>query len=360
MGCGTHPPSLQKVRQVNDGKRSMNGAEAVPVVSVGQMNDYLQSGRQADRVDVFVLGHAAPDTDAIVSSVFEAYRRYARGESTAPVVQAVTVPREVVWLLGESADALLRADMPAVASRMKEESVRFVLTDHHEDAVAGDRVVGIVDHHLPPPDTHFTCADVCIQPVGASTSLVAECWQQDGLQPDAALARMMLGAILMDTEGLSPAKTRPADRQAAEWLTALAHVDPQALFTDLRAQLLAESDLDVLFKRDYRRFGQLGFAILKIWDTTPLDAASLETMLRDDRQASGCTVNLAKVTRYDRTGAHTDTYYLDGPEETVTALRGVIAATAGVADEGVPIFIPVSAVHLSRKRLAPILLAALE
>lgn len=310
---------------------------------------------------IFVCGHDAPDTDAVVSSVAEAYRRHLNGEAAVPIVPADSLPAEIAWLLGEPLSTALLYTTD-IAAQTADPDTRFILTDHHD--VAGKRVVAIVDHHQPSEDTDFDGIQADIRPVGAATTLVAERCLKDGLIPDEEMARILLGAILADTEGLSPAKARAEDYTIAERLTALWGGDPAALFADLRAQLLAETDLTTLYQRDYRRFGDaLGFAVIKVWDTTPVDEDALRTLLATDREGSGVAAALAKITRYGCEGLKDETYLISAPTALTQALAAAIQGAAGdAATVSAPdrIDLPARAAHLSRKRLVPILLPLLK
>ncbi len=327
------------------------------------LTQYLSACRAAmPQNAVVVCGHAAPDTDAAISSITEAYRRHlADGEAAVPFIPAKNLPAEVAYLLGDalSAQLLYTKDIAEVLSSP---DTHYILTDHHD--VNGRRVVAIVDHHLPAEGVDLHGIDADIQPVGATTTLVAQRCREDGLIPDAAMARILLGGILMDTEGLSPAKARAADYTAAAWLCTLWGGDADALFADLRGQLLAETDLPTLYRRDYRRFGnELGIAVIKIWESTPIDETSLRALLNDDRAQSGVAATLAKITRYGQDGLKNETYFVSAPPTLAHTLADTVCrATGGCVSTDTPnrIDLSSSAKHLSRKRLVPILLPLLK
>ena len=331
-------------------------------VTVAQMERWLEDClAHPEEITCFVMGHAAPDTDTVVSSLAEAYRRTRAGEpGVAPLVQSDRLPREIAWLLGESGRRLPLAAQPVFARRMVDAAVRFVLTDHQEEGALTPRVIGVVDHHPQLPGVILP-ADSEVRTVGAATSLVALRWQRAGLVPEAPVARWLLGAVLADTEGLSPSKTRPEDADAARWLTALAETDPTALFAALREQLLAETDLETLYRRDYRSFAGLGFAILKVRADAPVDIPALKALLETDRRQQGHRLCLAKVARYGDGGLREETYYIAAatPGEAARALTVLQRAAAGTAqlsaDGG--LYIAPDGKHLSRKRLVPLLLA---
>ncbi len=313
-----------------------------------------------ERIACFVMGHTAPDTDAVVSALAEAARRTWTGETgVAPLVQGIRLPREVQWLFGDDGGWLPLSGDDTFGARLEDGSVCLVLTDHQEEGALTPRVVAVVDHHPRLPGVALP-EDNEVRTVGAATSLVALRWQRAGLVPDATVARWLLGAILADTEGLAPTKTRAEDAAAAGWLTPLTGEEPSALFAALRDQLLAETDLETLFERDYRSFAGLGFAILKIRAEAPLDVAALQALLEKDRRRRGFTLCVAKVARYARDGLREEIYYLSAePAEYARALEVLRTAAndtaVQTADGG--LYIPPEGTHLSRKRLVPLLLA---
>ncbi len=312
---------------------------------------------------LFAVGHDAPDTDAVVSALTEAYRRHLiYGEQCVPFAPTNTLPQEVAVLLGEELAAAIPLHS-TVATSCAAPQARFILTDHHASPHYNGRVAAIIDHHLPLDKEILAETDTEIAPVGATTTLVALRCRRDGLTPDAALARMMLGGILADTEGLSPAKARPADREAADWLAALWGGDTAALFYALRAALLGETDLETLYRRDYRRYDTLlGFAVLKIRDTATIDEAALRTLLAADRTASGIAVTLAKISRYHAAdGLVCERYLISADPPLRDTVVGMITdACAGNAVSPDTVDLPKNAVFLSRKRLTPILLPILK
>lgn len=332
------------------------------VITAARVGDWLgECHAHPEQIACLVMGHTAPDADTVVSSLAEAVRRTWLGErGVAPLVQSDRLPREIAWLLDGISDRLPLTAQPEFARRLGDPSVSLVLTDHQEEGALTPRVIGVVDHHPRLPGVILP-ADSEVATVGAATSLVVLRWQRAGLVPDAAVARWLLGAVLADTEGLLPSKTRAEDAAAAQWLTPLARVDAAGLFTDLRDQLLAETDLETLFRRDYRSFDGLGFAILKVRADAPVDIPALKAQLETDRCQQGHRLSLAKLARYDDDGLREETYYIAAatPAEYARAaevLRTAAAGTAQLAGDG-GLRILRGGRQLSRKRLVPLLLS---
>ncbi len=328
-------------------------------MTIGGLRAYLIACRQWERPDCLVTGHPAPDGDAVFSALFEGWRRYlTAGQRAMPVVPAVALPREAAWLLGELAPLL-----PTEEALARYPHAPLVLTDCH--TAPGRTILAVVDHHPPAPTVDLTGVEANIQPVGAATTLVALACRRQELVPDDAVARLLLGAILLDTEGLLPSKAKPEDGEMAAVLSALSGEEPGALYAALRAQLLAETDVHTLYERDYRLYadGRLGFAVLKVWADAAPAGDDLRRLLQQDAAARGLVAGVAKVSLYGRDGGYAERYMVAGQPAVTERLVAAIAACGGTAAEYTAsdeVYLPPQATHRGRKTVAPRLVACLE
>ena len=292
---------------------------------------------------LLVTGHPAPDTDAAVSSLFEAWRLTVGGTPAVPILQG-KLSRETAWLLGDLA-------FPTIPKT----SGQWVLTDHHDVNRYDGEVVSIVDHHPVADGENVAGIDVCIRPVGAATTMVAERVKQDGLKLDAACARILLGAILLDTEGLSPYKAKPEDVAMAEWLVSLCGEPPMPLYHELKEQLLSESDPTVLYERDFRAYTApdgtpvMGFAILKVKQGNLPDLAAVRRLLAQDAQTY--SVAVAKIAMYAPDDSREEMYLAAGSAADAV-LTEVLAHSGPSAQRTAPdmVFLPADCRHWGRKR----------
>ncbi|MBQ7088889.1 MAG: DHH family phosphoesterase [Clostridia bacterium] len=297
---------------------------------------------------VYVTGHPAPDTDAAVSALFEAWRLTRSGVPAIPVLQG-SLSRETAWLLGD-------VTFPAV---MPQKGAKWVLTDHHDTEKYDGTVVAVIDHHPVAAGENLTGTDACIRPVGAATTLVAQRIREDGIAVDAACARMLLGAVLLDTEGLSPYKAQAEDREIAAWLGALCGEPLAPFYEALKEQLLSETDPTVLYDRDYRVYTApdgspvMGFAILKVKQGNLPDLAVIRRRLAADVAAQGYAAAVAKISLYAPDDTREEVYLAAGPAaDAVLAeviLRSGPSARRTADDE---VFLPADCIHWGRKRYA--------
>ncbi len=262
------------------------------------------------RHPTLVVGHPAPDGDAAVSCVMEGWRRQVTdGTDTLPLLLCDTLPIEVAWLFGEFADILTVGELPA--------DLPVVLTDHHTAPALEGRIIGVVDHHLPSPGAIKDGTHTVIRPVGATTTIVTTAWQRQELIPDPTVARILLGGILLDTDGLSPHKATEEDRQAVLWLVALCGEEPGAFYAKLRERLLSETDLGTLYRRDHRMYAEgadsIGFAVLKVWQHNLPDKAVVRRLLTQEAAIPGRRLCVAKISLYNEDGLQEE-YYLTAGE----------------------------------------------
>lgn len=313
-------------------------------MTVQKLREYLAACAAFD-TPLWVAGHPAPDTDAAVSSLFEAWRLTMDGTPAVPILQG-KLSRETAFLLGDLA-------FPAV----RPTGGKWVLTDHHDVNLYDGEVVAIIDHHPVANDENLAGIDVCISPVGAATTLVAQRIRADGISLDAACAKILLGAILLDTEGLSPYKAKAEDVAMAEWLATLCGEVPTPLYAVLKEQLLSEGDVTVLYERDFRAYTAadgtpvMGFAILKVRQGNCPDLAAVRHRLAQD--ARTYSVAVAKIALYAPDDTREEIYLAAGSAADVVLtevqIRSGGSATRTAEDM---VFLPADCHHWGRKRYA--------
>ena len=321
-------------------------------MTVSHLQAYLQDCAHFEN-PLLVAGHPAPDTDAAVSALFEAWRLTLSGIPAVPLLQG-TLSRETAWLL----DGISFPDRP-------KDSAGWVLTDHHDVAAYEGNVVAIVDHHPVAASENLAEIDACIHPVGAATTLVAQRIREDGVSLDAACARMLLGAVLLDTEGLSPYKAKAEDVAVAAWLSALCGEDVTAFYNELKNQLLSEDDVAVLYDRDFRTYAApdgtplMGFAILKVRKDCPPGLAAVRRRLAQD--AATYAVAVAKIALYAPDDSREEIYLAAGTA-TDAVLELVLTHSGPAARRTAPdaVFLPAECHHWGRKRYAVKLIEILQ
>jgi manganese-dependent inorganic pyrophosphatase len=107
---------------------------------------------------------------------------------------------------------------------------RLILVDHNElsQAVADAEeaeIIAVLDHHRLGNAATAGPIPFVVEPVGSTSTLVAEHCRDHQLPPPPGLAGMLLSGLLSDTLVLRSPTTTDRDRAVASWLANLADVD---------------------------------------------------------------------------------------------------------------------------------------
>ena len=153
---------------------------------------------------------------------------------------------------------LTRSDLVAPRPR------RVILVDHAEQAqsVAGieqAEIVEILDHHhIGSIETRIPVM-ATFDPVGSTSTLVVERFRQNGLEPTAELAMMLLGAILSDTVILNSVTTTKRDRDVVSYLERVLALDATELGREMFEATadVSEVPAEDIISRDAKEY-QLG------------------------------------------------------------------------------------------------------
>ncbi|MCI1290522.1 MAG: manganese-dependent inorganic pyrophosphatase [Lactobacillus sp.] len=173
-----------------------------------------------------VFGHRSPDTDAIDTAIAFSYLQNQLGYDTEAVA------------LGEPSDETKYAlnkfgyKAPRVVKTVANEVKAVMLVDHNEPQQSvADRdqvtVTHVVDHHR---IMNFNTAAPLYyraEPVGCTSTIVWEMFNEKGVEIPSKLAGLMLSAIISDTLLLKSPTTTDLDKKAVKALADLAGVDYQ-------------------------------------------------------------------------------------------------------------------------------------
>lgn len=175
-------------------------------------------------VKELVFGHRSPDTDAIGTAIAFSYLQNKLGYDTEPV--ALGEPND------ETAYALKHFGFkaPRVVKTVANEVSAIMLVDHNEPQQSvEDRdkvtITHVVDHHR---IMNFQTAQPMFyraEPVGCTSTIVWEMFNENNVEIPSKLAGLMLSAIISDTLLLKSPTTTDKDKKAVAALAKLAGVD---------------------------------------------------------------------------------------------------------------------------------------
>ncbi len=188
---------------------------------------------------------------------------------------------------------------------LKPVNTRLVLVDHNEitQAVNGaeDVVISeIIDHHrLGSLNTQQPILFIN-EPVGSTSTIVADLYRRDGLTPSADMAGIMMAGLISDTLHLNSPTTTPKDGEVLAWLSKVAGVDSRKLADEIfsSGSVILASPPDNVVRSDFKiyqevdvRFSvsqveELGFG--NFWKHAAPIAIALRDLRNEETLAFAC------------------------------------------------------------------------
>jgi manganese-dependent inorganic pyrophosphatase len=132
------------------------------------------------------------------------------------------------------------AGIATKSSLLKPLPYALILVDHNElaQAVPGAEcveIIEVIDHHkLGNPMTSQPITFMAA-PVGSTCTIVASLYRERGVEPEPAMAALMLAGIISDTVILKSPTTTSRDRELVAWLEPLAGLDAAEFGRDIFA-----------------------------------------------------------------------------------------------------------------------------
>ena len=136
---------------------------------------------------------------------------------------------------------------------------KVVLVDHNElaQAVPGleqAEILGIIDHHRLADIQTTQPIAMRNEPVGSTTTIITELYQENGVMPSIKMAGLMCAAILSDTVMFKSPTCTKRDIAMAERLARIAGVSIDELGRDLFNASFESKSAEELFKGDFKEF----------------------------------------------------------------------------------------------------------
>ena len=230
---------------------------------------------------------------------------------------------------------------------------RVLLVDHAEQAqsvvgVEHAEIVEILDHHhIGSIETRIPVR-ATFDPVGSTATLVIERFRQAGMEPSAATATLLLGAVMSDTVILNSPTTTERDRAVVAYLEQVLATDATAFGREMfeRTSDLTRVAAEDIVARDAKDYDAGGGQTLRIAQVETVGQtlgerrAELLAALDAVREREGAGVValmvtdiMSKGTQLYATGdrAALERAYGDTWEDGVAALPGVMSRKKQVA-----------------------------
>lgn len=187
-----------------------------------------------------VFGHKNPDTDAVVAAISYSHLQNELGLNTEAV--ALGEPNEETKYVFDKFDY----KYPRIVTSANGEVKSVMLVDHNEkqqslDDIEDLQVTHVVDHHR---IANFTTANPLYyraQPVGCTSTILWEMYNEEDVEVPGNLAGLMASAIISDTLLLKSPTTTDEDKAALKSLAKTAGIDYESYGLDM---LKAGTNLD--------------------------------------------------------------------------------------------------------------------
>lgn len=249
---------------------------------------------------------------------------------------------------------ITRSDLVAPPRR------RVVLVDHAEQAqsaigIGQAEIIEIVDHHHIGSIETRVPVTATFDPVGSTATLVVERFRQNGLEPSATTALMLLGAVLSDTVILNSATTTERDHAVVEYLERALALDARELGREMFESTadVSEVSAEEIVTRDAKRYQVRGGQTICIAQVEVVGKVLLER--RDE---------LLEAMRHERERKELALYALmvtdvleHGTQMLVVGDVAAVARSFGVEQDDSTIELP--GVMSRKKEVAPKLMTAL-
>lgn len=295
--------------------------ECSHIFTIDEINDYiftlrgmLKEAILEEKQIVFVTGHRNPDTDAVIASIFEAYRLTFENSDDdrifVPLIQSDIMPGEVAWLLGEEIypELIYETDID-MEKLLASGRVRVVLTDQNYQADLQKYVIGITDHHALNSSFVPRKGVPCIVgTLGSCTALVATKYLGQGYCFDKQVARLFYGAMLMDTENRVEDKMTAYDHRVMDLFKSKADItDDDGFYSEMMEELLSETDMGTLYYRDYKTYDGFAFSTIKVCDFLDKECFSrkikkFKDMASENNSRYDYFFTVIKLVEYEKSG----------------------------------------------------------
>ncbi|HLD51231.1 hypothetical protein A3K34_01060 [candidate division WWE3 bacterium RIFOXYC1_FULL_40_10] len=210
-------------------------------------------------MNIYLIGHIAPDLDSVAAPVayaefLDKSKRY-EDSKVIPVLSG-DVNKETEFVFKEA-----KIDLPLNINDISiDPTDAFILVDHNEISqrhpkIPHEQVIEIIDHHKINID-FVSPIRLDVKPYGSTSTIVYEHFDTYGQKPSEGIAKLMLAAILSDTQGLKSSTTTGIDSEYAHQLAKTTETDIERFTFELfksKSDITGMTPQDIA-RKDYKIF----------------------------------------------------------------------------------------------------------
>ncbi len=237
---------------------------------------------------------------------------------------------------------------------------QVILVDHNEkkqaiDGIEEADILEIIDHHRLGDLQSITPIYFRNEPVGATSTLIAESYREKELIPEKAAAGLLLAGILSDTMIYRSPTTTERDRSIAEWLSQISGLNVEEWGREIfvEASALDKKDPLAMVTEDLKEYsyGDLDFAIAQ-FETA--DKSILLSMMDTLRLAM---INVCSSRGYDLMFLMITDIFVEGSELLIAGAKTETGAK--IFGDATQVRFSLDGVMSRKKQLVPTIYKAL-
>jgi len=226
-------------------------------------------------MEINIIGHKNPDTDAVVGSLVLADLLK---KTKKPLdFGGLKIEAKITGDLNKETRFVLKRfkqDIPALIKSAKNKKVFLVDHGGSEESIEGIReaeIIGVLDHHrLDGLKTVFPIF-YRAEPLGASSTILAKIFLENNISFSKKQAGLLLAGILSDTLNLTSPTTTKEDQKMVIILSRVSKEKSTVLAKKMFKEKSDISDISIkeLIKKDYKEFKAKGIKFgIGVWETT--------------------------------------------------------------------------------------------
>ena len=317
----------------------------------------------------FVYGHKTPDVDAVCSSLGYARLMRALGYNCKAKISS-PINRETEFIAQR-----FGFDVPELKTAVAA-GTRLILTDHTDYAQCVDgareaKILQKIDHHVEGDIKDSGIPYVRREMIGATCTIIFECYNELGVAIDDETARILLAGLLSDTRNLTKTTTQREDSVAWTALVGQLRLEGEvAEINRLMAEAannydgMSDSAVFVSDYKDYEMGGKaigIGSLVCKADEADDFVSRMLAVMpavLRDN----GLDMLFAKIDVQvpNPDQSDPDTPYVDDGLYFIYYGEGAQAVAEAIFGPSLRPGVTYSKEHLSRKQIVPIIMEIMQ
>lgn len=260
LTCGSEP-----------GDELMKLAEEYKVVVINTLYDTFTTARLINQSIPIGSIMTANEGDAIVKFHIDDYIEDVRDRMLKSRYRSYPVIDEDGRVLG------LISRYHLISHRKK----KVILLDHNEkmqtvEGIEEAEILEIIDHHKLGDITTSRPILFKNEPVGSTSTIIADLFVQKGKRPSAKIAGILCAAIISDTLKFQSSTSTEKDRQTAEKLALMAGIDIDCFASEMfkAGTAVGEKTPSEIFNQDFKKISlfnyEIGISQVTIYETSKI------------------------------------------------------------------------------------------